>query len=125
MYEFKRRNCNITACRNGLEVDPLVTTVSHYNTCHADGLTAVHFDATDAAFVYTSTFSWRDANCPDYEQHSAMHPVNYDVNYLLTTNYGDLNGKLVQEFQQQTCSVLQKQEHILTEAQLRDLLLKS
>ncbi|MBK9403331.1 MAG: hypothetical protein IPN57_02155 [Ignavibacteria bacterium] len=75
------------------EVEPLVTTVSDYNTCYADGLTGVHFDATDAAFGYTSTFSWRDANCPDYEQHSAMHPVNYDVNYLLTTNYGDLNGK--------------------------------
>ena len=77
------------------EVEPLVTTVSDYNTCYADGLTGVHFDATDAAFGYTSTFGWRNANCAlGNEQSSAMHPVNYDANYLITANnYGDLNGK--------------------------------
>ncbi len=78
------------------EVEPLVTTVADYNTCYSDGLTGVHFDAVDAAFGYTSTFGWRNANCAlANEQHSAMHPVNYDAGYLITSsNYGDLNGKV-------------------------------
>ncbi|MBL0109301.1 MAG: hypothetical protein IPP52_19030, partial [Ignavibacteria bacterium] len=40
------------------EVEPLVTTVSDYNTCYSDGLTGIRYDATDAAFGYTSTFGW-------------------------------------------------------------------
>lgn len=77
------------------EVEPGAATVSDFNTCYADGTTGVYFDATDATFGYVTTFSWRDANCPDYEQHSAMHPVNYDANYQPTINYGDLNGKVL------------------------------
>ncbi len=74
-----------------------VSNTSDYNTGYSDGAvnTGTHYDFTDGMFGYNSTFSWRDAHCPDYEQHSAIHPVNYDANYLLTTNYGDMNGKPV------------------------------
>ena len=79
---------------------PLVMTVSDYNTCFADGLTGSHYDASREAGIWlvssTTTFGWRDNCCGfGYEQHSAMHPVNYDANYLITaSNYGDLNGKV-------------------------------
>ena len=76
-----------------------VLTVSDYNTCFADGVTGTYYDAIREAGIWsvssTTTFGWRD-NCCGFgnEQHSAMHPVNYDVNYLITANnYGDLNGK--------------------------------
>ncbi|MBK8382791.1 MAG: hypothetical protein IPL16_13075 [Ignavibacteria bacterium] len=78
------------------EVETNVANTSDYNTCYSDGTTGTHFDAVDAAFGYTSTFGWRNANCAlGNEQHSAMHPVNYDAGYLITaSNYGDLNGKV-------------------------------
>ncbi len=87
---------NITDVGMDFEVEPLVTTVSDYNTCYSDGLTGIRYDATDAAFGYNSTSSWRDANCPDYEQQSAFRFVNYNANCQLTApNYGDLNGKVL------------------------------
>jgi len=74
-----------------------VSNTSDYNTGYSDGAagSGTHYDFTDGMFGYNSAFSWRDAHCPDYEQHSAIHPVNYDANYLLTTNFGDMNGKPV------------------------------
>ncbi|MBK6773007.1 MAG: hypothetical protein IPG78_12945 [Ignavibacteria bacterium] len=92
------REGNATSQHVGMdfEVEPLVTTVSDYNTCYSDGLTGIRYDATDAAFGYNSTSSWRDANCPDYEQQSAFRFVNYNANCQLTApNYGDLNGKVL------------------------------
>ena len=77
------------------EADPGVTTESDYNTCYSDGVTGIRYDAVDILqYGYNSTSSWRDANCPDYEQASAFHPVNYDANcQLAAPNYGDLYGK--------------------------------
>ncbi|MBS1552536.1 MAG: hypothetical protein JST15_10780 [Bacteroidetes bacterium] len=92
------REAAATSQHVGMDLEPEVgvTTLSDYNTCYSDGLTGVHFDATDASFGYTSTFGWRNANCAlGLEQSSAMHPVNYDAGYQITANnYGDLNGKV-------------------------------
>lgn len=91
------RTSNAASQHSGIEfvAEAGVTNTSDYNTGYSDGAlnTETHYDFTDGMFGYNSTFSWRDANCPDYEQHSAIHPVNYDADYLLTTNFGDLNGK--------------------------------
>ena len=70
------------------EVEPDVPTESDYNTAYSDGPSGsgLHYDFTDATLGYNSSWSWRDVNCPLYEQQSANHPVNYDNNFQLTTN---------------------------------------
>ena len=81
------------------EVEPGVVTISDFNTAYADGTAAgnTYFNTVDAAFGYNSIFGWKDVNsAPGNEQNSAMHPVNYDVNFQLSAaNYGDLNGKVL------------------------------
>lgn len=80
------------------EANPGVTTMSDYNTAFAEGpATNIYFDESRGGFGYNSTFSWRKANCPDYEQHSANHCVNYEPDFHIiatTINYGDLQGKI-------------------------------